>query len=369
MVLLRNKAFFELSRNTIHFISSIPCLTAEPNHCIQSPMISPKPIRIILLAPILASFFFGFASKNFAADKLHISYSAVNATQAFLWVALEKGFFAKHALESELLYINSGTMKIAALVGGSVQVAGGGPVSIEARLRGVKLLILGNPLPWLASNLVTNPEIKSIPELGGKFAGISRFGSSTDQGFRYLFRKNGLNVDKDLKILQMGGASSWVAALQAGTIQYTFLGAAATDQARVLGFRIMATAQQMGIPFPWTSVVVDEGWLSGHRDLAYRYLKCSIESIVYMKRNRGDAERIIGRDMKIADPKIVATEFDFVLSLIPAYPAPTLDCILLILENFGKEYPDAPRRDPKEFVDGSIIERLKQERFAEGLKQ
>jgi hypothetical protein len=38
------------------------------------------------------------------------------------------------------------------------------------------------------------------------------------------------------------------------------------------------------------------------------------------------------------------------------------------LENFGKEYPDAPRRDPKEFVDGSFSERLKQERFVESLK-
>src|SRR5215510_1174737 len=345
------------------------CLTAEPNHCIHSPMINAKPLRIILLTSILASFFFGFASKNFATDKLRVSYSAVNATQAFLWVAQEKGFFAKHGLEGELLYINSGTMNIAALVGGSVQIAGGGPVSIEARLRGVILMILANPLPWLASNLVTNPDIKSIPELAGKFAGISRFGSSTDQGFRYLFRKNGLNVDKDLKMLQMGGDSSRVAALRAGTIQYTFLGAAATDQARALGFRVMATAQQMGIPFPCTSVVVDEGWLAGHRDLAYRYLKCSIESIVYMKRNRADAERIIGKYMKITDPQLVATEFDFVSSLIPDYPAPTLDGIRLILENFGKEYPDAPRRDPKEFVDGSIIERLKQERFAEGLKQ
>src|SRR5262249_22392130 len=104
------------------------CLTAEPNHCIHSPMLNPKPIPIILLASILASCFFGFASKSFAADKLRISYSAVNATQAFLWVAQEKGFFAKHGLEGELLYINSGTMNIAALVGGSVQVAGGGPV-------------------------------------------------------------------------------------------------------------------------------------------------------------------------------------------------------------------------------------------------
>jgi NitT/TauT family transport system substrate-binding protein len=369
MVFLGNKAPFQLSRNTVCLSRQCKCLTPEPNRCIHSRMINRKSIGITLLAPIFTGFFFGFATKTFSADKLRISYSAVNATQAFLWVAQEKGFFAKQGLEGELLYINSGTMNIAALVGGSVQVAGGGPVSIEARLRGVKLLILGNPLPWLASNLVTNLDVKSIPELAGKFAGISRFGSSTDQGFRYLFRKNGLNVDRDLKMLQMGGDSSRVAALKAGTIQYTFLGAAATDQARALGFRVMATAQQMGIPFPWTSVVVDEGWLAGHRDLAYRYLKCSIESIVYMKRNRADAERIISKYMKITDPKLVATEFDFVSSLIPDYPAPTLDGIRLILDNFGKEYPDAPRRDPKEFVDGSIIERLKQERFAEGLKQ
>jgi NitT/TauT family transport system substrate-binding protein len=317
---------------------------------------------LVLLAFILP------ASHAAGADKLRISYSAVNATQAFLWVAQDRGIFAKHGLEGELLYINSGTMNIAALLGGSVQIAGGGPVSIEARLRGVKLTILGNPLPWLASNLIVHPDIKGIPDLAGKFAGISRFGSSTDQGFRYLFRKNGLNVDRDLKMLQMGGDSSRVAALKAGTIQFTFLGAAATDNARALGFRVLSTAQQMAIPFPWTSVVVEESWLVKNRELAYRYLKCATEAIVTMKRNRADSERTIAKYMKISDPKLMATEFDFVSSLMPDYIAPTLEGTKLILENFGKEYPDAPKRDPKEFVDGSIIERLKQEKFAESLK-
>jgi NitT/TauT family transport system substrate-binding protein len=302
------------------------------------------------------------------ADKLRISYSAINATQAFLWVAQEKGIFAKHGLEGELLYINSGTMNIAALVGGSVQVAGGGPVSIEARLRGVKLTILGNPLPWLASNLVVHPDIKSLADLPGKIAGISRFGSSTDQGFRYLFRRNGFNAEKDLKMLQMGGDASRIGALKAGTIQYTFLGAAATHQARAQGFRVLATAQQMAIPFPWTSVVVDEAWLNKNRDLAYRYLKCAAESIAYLKRHRADSERIIAKYMKIPDPKLAGVEFEFVSSLMPDYIAPTIEGVRLILENFGKEYPDAPRRDPKEFIDGSLIERLKQERFVEGLK-
>jgi len=53
---------------------------------------------------------------------------------------------------------------------------------------------------------------------------------------------------------------------------------------------------------------------------------------------------------------------------MPDYIAPTLDGIKLILENFGKEYPDAPKLDPKEFVDGSIMDRLKNERFVERLK-
>ena len=328
-------------------------------------MINWRFIGTALVALVLAV---SFVAASFAADKLRISYSAVNATQAFLWVAQERGIFAKHGLEGELLYINSGTMNIAALLGGSVQIAGGGPVSIEARLRGIKLTILGNPLPWLASNLVVHPDIKGIPDLPGKLAGISRFGSSTDQGFRYLFRKNGLNVDRDLKMLQMGGDSSRVAALKTGTIQYTFLGAAATDNARALGFRVLATAQQMAIPFPWTSVVVEETWLNKNRELAYRYMKCATEAIVTLKRNRADSERIISKYMKINDAKLAATEFDFVSSLMPDYITPTLEGTKLILENFGKEYPDAPKRDPKEFVDSSIMDRLKNERFVEGLK-
>jgi NitT/TauT family transport system substrate-binding protein len=295
-------------------------------------MINRKFFRTAVVALLLADLF-GFTMESSAADKLRISYSAVNATQAFLWVAQERGIFAKHGLEGELLYINSGTMNIAALLGGSVQIAGGGPVSIEARLRGIKLTILGNPLPWLASNLVVHPDIKGIPDLPGKLAGISRFGSSTDQGFRYLFRKNGLNVDRDLKMLQMGGDSSRVAALKTGTIQYTFLGAAATDNARALGFRVLATAQQMAIPFPWTSVVVEETWLNKNRELAYRYMKCSTEAIVTLKRNRADSERIISKYMKINDAKLAATEFDFVSSLMPDYITPTIEGTKLILEN------------------------------------
>ncbi len=108
--------------------------------------------------------------------------------------------------------------------------------------------------------------------------------------------------------------------------------------------------------------------LTGHRDTSLRYLKCLVEAVVVLKCRRTDNKSIIGRYMKTSDPQLTRLEYQFVISLLPDYAVPTLDGIRLILENFGKEYPDAPRRDPKEFVDGSFIDRLKQERFVEGLK-
>jgi hypothetical protein len=74
-----------------------------------------------------------FATDSSAADRLRVAYSALNASQSYLWVAQEMGIYRKYGLDVELLYINSGSMNIAALLGGSIQVAGGGPVSIEAR--------------------------------------------------------------------------------------------------------------------------------------------------------------------------------------------------------------------------------------------
>ena len=88
--------------------------------------------------------------------------------------------------------------------------------------------------------------------------------------------------------------------------------------------------------------------------------------VAELQRRESEMQALIS--MKITDAKLAATEFDFVSSLMPDYIAPTLEGTKLILENFGKEYPDAPKRDPKEFVDGSIMDRLKNERFVEGLK-
>jgi NitT/TauT family transport system substrate-binding protein len=301
-----------------------------------------------------------------SADRVKASYAAVNASQSPLWVAHDRGVFAKYGLDVDLIFISSGSLNVQALVGNTVQFAAGGPAALEARLRGLKLVTIANPLTLLASSLVAHPDIKTIADLKGKVGAVSRFGSSSHQGLRYLFRKNGLS-ENDLKLLQLGGDSGRLTGLATGKVQYTFLGAAASEQARAQGLRVLATAQQMAIPFPWTSVVVSDSWLEGNRDLAYRYVKAVTEAVRFMKRNRAESEQIIARRMKLTDPHLVSTEYNFNVALFPDLPYPTLDGVRLILDNLALENPEHARRDPKEFVDSSVVERLKQEKFLESL--
>ncbi|HEY1266079.1 MAG TPA: ABC transporter substrate-binding protein [Candidatus Binatia bacterium] len=318
----------------------------------------------------LTALFFVFALSSYAgaAERLRASYAAPNASQSPLWAAQARGYFAKYGLEVDLLYISSGSLNVQALVGNTVQFAAGGPAALEARLRGPKLLTIANPLNVLASNLVTIPEIKSVADLKGKIGGISRFGSSTHQGLRYLFRTNGLSVENDLKMLQLGGDASRLAALKAGKIQYTFLGAAASEQARGQGLKVLATAQQMNIPFPWTSVVVNEPWLEANRDTAYRYVKAVTEAIHFMKHNRAESEKMIAKYMRLDDPRLAGVEYEFNVGLFPDLPYPTLEGMKLILENLAAETPEFARHKPEEFVDSSLVERLKREKFLESLK-
>src|ERR1700739_3848526 len=58
------------------------------------------------------------------------------------------------------------------------------------------------------------PESKSIQDLRGHPIGITRFGSSTDFTMRYLLRKAGLEPDKDVPILQLGGQPELAAGIE-----------------------------------------------------------------------------------------------------------------------------------------------------------
>ena len=161
----------------------------------------------VCLAAVHALGYHASASAQ-SGQKLVAAYSSLSATQATLWLAKEAGAFQRHGLDVELIYISTGTKMVQALVGGDIRISQvGGAAPLAARLRGAEIKIIAVAFNTLALSMITQTDIRAITDLKGKRLGISRFGSNTDFGTRYLLKKHNI-ADRDVTFLQFGEAQA-----------------------------------------------------------------------------------------------------------------------------------------------------------------
>jgi len=97
---------------------------------------------------------------------------------------------------------------------------------------------------WLAQ-----PKIKQWKDLKGGTAGVSTYGSLTDQLTRYVLRRNGLEPEKDVQIVQVGTTASMLQALKAGRLSLGILSPPFKWMAQEAGFTWLGT--QMDIAPQW----------------------------------------------------------------------------------------------------------------------
>ena len=89
---------------------------------------------------------------------------------------------------------------------------------------------------WLAQ-----PKIKQWKDLKGGTAGVSTYGSLTDQLTRYILRRNGLEPEKDVQIVQAGTTASMLQALKAGRLSLGILSPPFKWMAQEAGFTWLGT--------------------------------------------------------------------------------------------------------------------------------
>jgi NitT/TauT family transport system substrate-binding protein len=158
------------------------------------------------LVALLFSFSFLPLRDAWSQEKIRLAHSALESSNVW-YVAQDRGFYKKTGLDVDLLFIPSTTTGVSSLVAGDVQVANasGGGVA-NAVVAGADLVMVSCYLNSLPYELVVNESIKSAEEIKGKSIGISRVGSASDVAARALIRGLGLEPDKQVLIMQVGGA-------------------------------------------------------------------------------------------------------------------------------------------------------------------
>lgn len=166
--------------------------------------------------------FAGAATAQTAGDATPVKI-AINKNMLFLpvWVAKERGLFAKNGIDAQFLEIADGTALRTAVLAGSVdfatQVPEGSAVLYSRGAHLLNVVATQAKLTWslvLAGKHKDKVKPGDVKGLKGMTIGVSSRGSGSDLQLQALLKANGIAPNKDVKIVAIGPYANGIAAME-----------------------------------------------------------------------------------------------------------------------------------------------------------
>lgn len=315
-----------------------------------------KQLRLLV---VLVTFVFS-AFPGWAADRVRISHSAVSGSQAVLFVTRDAGFFKKYDLEPQIVYVSGAPPNIAALVSGEIDFTiFAGPAAIASNLEGADTVVLMTFINTMEHTLVTRPAIKKPADLKGKTVAVSRAGSTDDYGARVALKKWGLEPDKEVTMMSVGGQPSRLAAVGSGLVAGSLLQPPFTVRARQEGLVEFASLGDLGIDYLGTSLATTRHTIQRKENLVRRFVRAMIEGIHFYKTQKEASLQSIAKFTQIKDRGALEEAYKtYAIKFMARVPYPSLKGVATILEDLAKTNPKARGADPKRFVEPRFLKEL-----------
>ena len=312
------------------------------------------PLIVCFMLAILA-----LATQGSAQQKIAVSYPGTAGYNIPFWVTLDTAEFKKAGLEVDPVLISGGSKSMQALLSGGLDFAHvSGGVSVQASLSGADVVIIGTGSNSMSAGVIAVKEIKSYQDLKGKRVGIASFGGNNDVGLRFAFNKNGINPDKDVTFLQLGGERNRLTALERGAISATIISPPGLFVAEAQGYTRLGDLNAMGMRYPELSIVARKRDLKERRDVIRRYLRAYLEGVRIMKTNREVTVRLIEKYIHVGSKAEAIKTYDYFAKSISDTLRTGREGITEFLATLEPKNPGASKRSPNDFIDESVLEEV-----------
>lgn len=315
----------------------------------------------LVIIPLSAS------SQSKPLKQIYVGVSSVSMGNIIIYVTKEAKLFEKYGLYADPVAMRGSGESSKAMIGGSIQVAPiATPTVINAGLSGSDLVILAHTLPGVVHAMIVKPEIKRVEDLKGKKVGVTTFGSLTDFLVRHILRKKGLNPDRDVALIQIGGDPERIAALKQGTIDAASLSFPGYGIAMKMGFPMLWDSARE-IDYPWIEITTRRAIIQKDREMMMNYMKAHLEGTALFKKDREFGKKVIKKTLRMDNDELVNESYDlFAKAFLPA-PYPNTVGMKTSFEYVAATRPEVWNHKPEEFADRSFVEELDKTGFIKKL--
>ena len=297
-----------------------------------------------------------------ALESMVIGYPTTSSQFIPLWFARDVGLYEKYGLDAKLVFIQGGSMLLQAMVAGQAQAAQNGVAeTVSAILHGGDVRMLGVTSKIFPYTLIVGKNIKTAKDLiGGKLA-VNRLADVSAIASQVALRKLGLNPDKDVTMLQVGGSPQRLAALQSGAVQAAALDFMSGLRLSKLGYTVLS---QVSLNYPYLGLEAPGRFLRENPAAAESFVKAFVEAVARFKRNRDEGIKALALYMKTNDADVLNKAYDFISTEFYAENLePDAKSFQQLLDELSDREPLAKKATIGQVFDLTIVRKLEKEGF------
>ena len=288
----------------------------------------------------------------------------LGGSSSYFWVAYRSGSFERHGLKLEPIYIRGGLMGIQAALSGDLplQLQGASTV-VAAWAQGAKefqfIGAVGNRLDYI---LAAHPSIKRPEDLKGKRVGVSHLGSSTDFIARVALRRLGLNPEKDLQIVGVGGQGDRWTALTTGQIQASVFQSPFTLKARKAGYPTFVDFSKEDFEYTVAGPVTTKSFIRAERETVMNFMRGLADGMDFYRddKNKDRVIKYLGEYYRSNNTEELEETRRVYSQVTPGLPIVTAKAMENVIAN--DKNLAGMKLNVNELLDLSFLEQLAQER-------
>lgn len=306
-------------------------------------------MKNILLALLVL---FLFHTSVHAADKVRIAVPEPNAAYLTFPLAHKKGFLTNQDIAAEVILMR-GTLTIPALDHGDIDYQMDISRGIRGAIGGFPVKVVACYLPRASLMVVSRPEINSVKELKGKTVAVSAIGSTNFAALQLIAKHFGLDPEKEIKVLAVGGNEARLAALRQGLVAAAVVPPPWDFHAKKMGFHVIARTYEL-FSYPQVGLIANDRKIKLRRDEIKRMIKGGIEANRYIRSNREGTVQFLMEWMRIDKDVAVAT-YDALLPALNEDGNCPEDGMRLVIEETKKAAKASRELSMKDVADFSIL--------------
>ncbi len=271
-------------------------------------------------------------------EKVRIAYASNSLAFLVPFVAKDRGFYAKHGIEAELIQVRP-NVAMAALLSGDIDYVELIGSIIRSAGRGAPVRAISTSIKAPFFSFAANSKFKTIKDLKGATIGVTAIGGTNYVSTRLTLRHYGLDPDKDVKILAIGDEKLMYEAFRIGRVDCVVVAPPFSVILRREGFPLLAhTGELLNFPFSGLGTTLDK--IAKNRAQARKLLRGEIEALRFIRANPAGTTDVIRKRFSM-DEKLARESYDVVVDAFSRDGRVPLEGveILLDIEKSAKQIP------------------------------